>query len=699
MAFSQSRKEVVQEFSWTAVEQRAVDTARVLAMDAVNRAGSGHPGTAMSLAPAAHLLFQSVMRHDPSQPDWSGRDRFVLSAGHACLSQYIQLYLTGYGLELADIEAYRTWGSVTPGHPEFGLTAGIETTSGPLGQGAATAVGMAMAARYERGLFDPGAEPGQSVFDHTIWAMVSDGDLQEGVYLEATSLAGHQKLGNLVFLYDDNRICNDGSTLAAWSENVVARHEACGWHVLEVEPAPSGDIAPQELRAALIEAKSILDRPSLVVLRTTIGWPAPTVGGTSVAHGTPLTTEELAATKRLLGFDPERFFDVDPEVIEYTRRARERGQALRQSWEKRFERWRREHPARAEEFDRIQAKSLPPHWRSKVPIFQPGEYIPTRVASGRVLTALGGVVPELWGGAADVAASMNTTIDESSHFLPEGNPLPGGDRYGRTVNFGVREHAMGAIMNGVTLHGGTRIYGGTYLVFADYMQPALRMAAMMGLPVIHLWSHDSIGVGENGMTHQPIEQLAGLRAMPGFNVVRPADANETAVVWEEILRRQSERPAPHGIALTRQATPVLEINPDAARGGYVVHEATDDPAVILMATGSEVQIALRAQQILEDDGTATRVVSMPCVEWFCEQPATYRESVLPRTVRARVAIEAAASLSWHRFVGDAGRVVGIDRFGECGPYELLYRRFGLTPEAVVAGAREAIEAARVHTTI
>ncbi|ANN15933.1 transketolase [Amycolatopsis orientalis] len=694
-----SRKEIVEELSWSALDHRAVDTARVLAMDAVNRAGSGHPGTAMSLAPAAHVLFQAVMRHDPGQPDWSGRDRFVLSAGHACLSQYIQLYLTGYGLALADIEAYRTWGCVTPGHPEFGLTAGVETTTGPLGQGAAIAVGMAMAARYERGLFDPDTEPGESVFDHTIWAMASDGDLQEGVYLEATSLAGHQKLGDLVVIYDDNRICNDGETLASWSENVVARHEACGWHVREVGPAPSGDIDPRELFAALTEAKSVRDRPSLIVLRTTIGWPAPTVGGTSTAHGTPFSADELAATKRLLGFDPDRHFNVDAEVLEHTRRARERGRAMRRSWEQRFEQWRQDQPRRAQEFDRVQARRLPGRWHTEMPIFEPGQDIPTRVASGRVIAALGGVLPELWGGAADVAASMNTTIDDGSHFLPAGSPLTGADPYGRTVSFGVREHAMAAIMNGVALHGGTKIYGGTYLVFADYMRPALRMAAMMGLPVVHLWSHDSIGVGENGMTHQPIEQLAGLRAMPGFKVVRPADANETALVWQEVLRRQFEDPAPHGIALTRQPTPVLPFDPDAARGGYVAREASEDPEVILIATGSEVQIALLAREILESEGTPARVVSMPCVEWFDEQPAEYRESVLPSAVRARVAIEAAATLSWHRFVGDAGRIIGIDRFGECGPYEVLYRHFGLTPEAVVANARESIEAARVHTTI
>jgi transketolase len=685
----------VEELMWCDSDDLAVATARALVMDAVRQAGSGHPGAAMSLAPAVHLLFQKTMRHDPARPDWPGRDRFVLSPGHACLAQYIQLYFAGYGLELADIAAYRTWACRTPGHPELGLTPGIETTTGPLGQGVAVATGMAMAARYERGLHDPDAASGESVFDHTVWVIASDGDLQEGISQEAASLAGHQQLGNLVMLYDDNRICNDGPTSLAWSEDVVARYTACGWHVLVVAAGPDGDVDPHALHTALTKARSVLDQPSLVVLETTIGWPAPTVAGTSAAHGTPLSDEEIAETKRRLGLDPGRRFHVAPDVLDHVRRVRYRAGALRRAWSERFARWREAHPGRAEEYDRMSARRLPENWSSALPVFRPGGAIPTREACGEVMAALGKLLPELWGGAADVAASMNTTIDEGSHFLPEDTGVPGAHPYGRTVHFGVREHAMGAIMNGIALHGTTRIYGGTYLVFADYLQPAVRMAAMMRLPVVHLWSHDSIGVGENGMTHQPIEQLAGLRAVPGFCVVRPADANETTVVWREIVRRQQDCPAPHGIALSRQPVQVLAPHSGAARGGYVAaRESAVRPDVILIATGSEVQVALAAKDLLEARGTPARVVSMPCVEWFDEQDPGYRESVLPSGVRARVAVEAGVTLTWHRFVGDAGRVVGIGSFGACGPAPVLFEEFGITPDAVVAKARESIAATR-----
>ncbi|MFF0513052.1 transketolase [Streptomyces sp. NPDC004250] len=682
-------------FAWTELDRRAVDTARVLAADAVQKVGNGHPGTAMALAPAAYTIFQKVMRHDPADPEWTGRDRFVLSPGHTSLTLYTQLYLAGYEVELDDLRAFRTHGSKTPGHPEYGHTAGVETTTGPLGQGVANAVGMAMAARYERGLFDPAAPAGESPFDHTVWAIVSDGDLQEGVSAEASSLAGHQRLGNLVLLYDDNHISIEGDTATAFSEDVLKRYEAYGWHTHRVEPAENGDVDVRALYEALTAAQAETGRPSIIALRTIIAWPAPNARNTEASHGSALGADEVAATKRVLGFDPERSFEVADEVLAHTREALDRGAEAHAAWDKRIAAWRGEQPERAELFDRVVAGRLPDGWEDALPVFETGRSVATRAASGKVLQALGPVLPELWGGSADLAGSNNTTIDKTSSFLPEGNPLPEADPYGRTIHFGIREFSMAAEMNGIALHGNTRVYGGTFLVFSDYMRNAVRMSALMQLPVTYVWTHDSVGLGEDGPTHQPVEHLAALRAIPGLNVVRPADANETATAWAEILRRHATHPAPHGLALTRQGVPVYEPNPDAARGGYVLAEAsTGTPDVVLIATGSEVQLAVAAREALEAEGTPTRVVSMPSVEWFEEQPRAYREGVLPPTVRARVAVEAGIGLTWHRYVGDAGRIVSLEHFGASADAETLFAEFGFTADHVAAAARESLAAAR-----
>ncbi|MEI5101008.1 transketolase [Streptomyces sp. PmtG] len=682
-------------FEWTETDQRAVDTARLLAADAVQKVGNGHPGTAMSLAPAAYTLFQKVMRHDPADPEWTGRDRFVLSPGHTSLTLYTQLFLSGYELGLDDLKAFRTQGSKTPGHPEYGHTAGVETTTGPLGQGAANAVGMAMAARYERGLFDPDAPRGTSPFDHTIWAIVSDGDLQEGVSAEASSLAGHQKLGNLVFVYDDNHISIEGDTQTAFSEDVLKRYEAYGWHVLRIAPRADGDIDVHALYEALAAARAETERPSLIAMRTVIAWPAPNARNTEASHGSALGAEEVAATKRVLGFDPERSFEVADEVLAHTRGALDRGAEAHAAWDKRIAAWRADQPERAALLDRVVAGRLPEGWERALPAFEPGTPVATRAASGKVLQALGPVLPELWGGSADLAGSNNTTIDKASSFLPEGNPLPEADPYGRTIHFGIREFSMAAEMNGIALHGNTRVYGGTFLVFSDYMRNAVRMSALMQLPVTYVWTHDSIGLGEDGPTHQPVEHLASLRAIPGLNVVRPADANETAIAWREILRRGTDRPAPHGLALTRQGVPAYAANEQAAKGGYVLAEASKDtPDVLLIATGSEVRLAVEARERLEAEGVAARVVSMPSVEWFEEQDQGYKDSVLPPSVRARVAVEAGIALTWYRYVGDAGRVVSLEHFGASADAATLFAAYGFTAENVVAKARESLAAAR-----
>ncbi|MFF8742279.1 transketolase [Streptomyces californicus] len=690
---------------WGELDVRAVDTVRVLAADAVQKAGHGHPGTAMSLAPLAYLLFQQVMRHDPADDQWIGRDRFVLSCGHSSLTLYIQLYLSGYGMELSDLEALRTWGSATPGHPEYRHTRGVEITTGPLGQGLASAVGMAMGGRRERGLLDPDAPTGTSPFDHHVYVVASDGDLMEGVTSEASSLAGHQELGNLIVFYDSNHISIEDDTDISFSEDVTARYASYGWHVQTVDFTRTGDYVEDvdALLAAVEAAKGETGRPSLILLRTIIGWPAPTKQNTGKAHGSALGDEEVAATKKLLGFDPDADFAVEDDVLEHAREVRERGAEAHRAWEPGYQEWRSAHPERAELLDRLREQRLPDGWTASLPVFDADpKGIATRKASGDVLTALAPVLPELWGGSADLAGSNNTTMEGEPSFVPESKQtgeFPG-NPYGRTLHFGIREHAMGAILNGIALQSLTRPYGGTFLIFSDYMRPAVRLAALMKLPVTYVWTHDSIGLGEDGPTHQPVEQLAALRAIPGLDVVRPADANETAVCWRTVLEHD-DRPA--GLALTRQPLPVLERGAGdgayasadgAARGGYVLVDSRGEtPDVILVATGSEVHIALEARELLAADGHDARVVSLPCREWFAEQPYAYQDEVLPPGVRARVSVEAAVAQGWRDVVGDAGRMVSLEHFGASAPYERLYEEFGITPAAVAEAARDSIRAA------
>lgn len=678
---------------WAEIDSVAVDTARVLAADAVQKVGNGHPGTAMSLAPLAYTLFQRVMRHDPSDTHWMGRDRFVLSCGHSSLTLYIQLYLGGFGLELSDIEALRTWGSKTPGHPEFRHTKGVEITTGPLGQGLASAVGMAMAARYERGLFDPDAAPGESPFDHYIYVIASDGDIQEGVTSEACSLAGVQQLGNLIVFYDHNKISIEDDTAIALCEDTAARYRAYGWHVQEVE----GGENVTGIEEAIAGAKAVTDKPSFISLRTIIGYPAPEKMNTGAAHGAALGNDEVAATKKALGFDPDKSFEVREDVITHTRGLVARGKEARADWQSQFEAWAAREPERKALLDRLIAGELPEGWDADLPYWEPGsKAVATRAASGKVLSAVGPKLPELWGGSADLAGSNNTTMDDVKSFGPASISTKDytADPYGRTLHFGIREHAMGSILSGIVLHGPTRAYGGTFLQFSDYMRPAVRLAALMDIDPIYVWTHDSIGLGEDGPTHQPIEHLAALRAIPRLSVVRPADANETAYAWRTVLARGADS-GPVGMVLSRQNLPILEgTDPEGvARGGYVLGGAGEDaalPDVVLIATGSEVQLAVEAQKLLADKDINARVVSMTCLEWFESQPVEYRDAVLPPAVSARVAVEAGVAQCWHKLVGDTGEIVSIEHYGESADYQTLFREFGFTPEAVVAAAERTL---------
>lgn len=658
-------------------------------MDAVQKVGNGHPGTAMSLAPAAYLLYQRFMRHDPADPQWLGRDRFVLSNGHSSLTQYIQLYLSGYGLELEDLESFRTGGSKTPGHPEFGHTVGIETTTGPLGQGLGTAVGMAMDGRYVRGLFDPLADLGKSPFDHRIWVFAGDGCMEEGITSEASSLAGHQKLGNLIVIYDDNHISIEGNTELALSEDVVARYESYGWHTQRVDLGLDGDVDVQALAAALQAAADEHGRPSLISLRTIIAWPAPDAQNTAKSHGSALGAEEVAKTKRAMGMDPEKTFDVDPEVLSHAREVGARGAAAHAEWNETFAAWKAANADKVALLDRLLAKELPAGLEDAMPTFDPASAMATRKASGTCINAIAEVMPEFWGGSADLGESNLTTIESAGSFLPATTRHENSGPYGRVVHFGIREHAMGAALNGMALGGLTRPFGGTFLVFSDYMRGAVRLAALMQVPVTYVWTHDSIGLGEDGPTHQPVEHLAALRAMPGLDVVRPADANETSVCWLQVLKNR--RPA--GLALTRQNVPTLDADAvaGATKGGYVLAEAEGgQPQVILMATGSEVQLAVAARETLQSEGIPTRVVSMPCTEWFDEQSAEYRDSVLPKDVTARVSVEAGRAMPWYKYVGTQGRCISLEHFGASADYKLLYEEFGITADAVVDAAKASL---------
>jgi transketolase len=684
---------------WTPADKRAVDLVRVLAMDSVQKVGNGHPGTAMSLAPAAYLLYQRVLRHDPADPKWPGRDRFVLSCGHSSLTLYIQLYLSGYAVSLDDLKAFRTWGSITPGHPEYGLTPGVETTTGPLGQGLGNAVGMAMAARRERGLLDPDAAPGESPFDHFVYSIVSDGDIEEGVTHEASALAAVQELGNLIVIWDDNRISIEDNTVIAKSEDVGARYEAYGWHVQHVDWVGDGsgyDENVQALYDAVLAAKAVTDKPSFIVLRTIIGWPAPTKQNTMAAHGSALGDAEVAATKEILGFDPAVTFPVEEEALNRAREVAARGKAVHAEWDAQFATWEKENPERGSLFARLSSRSLPDGWEAALPVFPPdAKGTGTRRSSGKILTALAPVLPELWGGSADLAESNNTTMEGEPSFLPPSrqSEMWPGNPYGRTLHFGIREHGMGAILNGITLSGLTRPYGGTFLQFSDYMRGAVRLAALMEIPVTFVYTHDSIGLGEDGPTHQPVEHLWSLRNIPGLDIVRPADANETAIAWKTILQKTD---GPAAICLSRQNVPTFDrtvyASADAtARGAYVMADGTD---VILIGTGSEVQIAVAARELLAAEGISARVVSMPSVEWFKAQDASYQEEVLPAAIRARVSVEAGITPPWKAFVGDAGESVGVDHFGASASEAVLYKEFGITAEAVAAAARASIAKAR-----
>ena len=687
---------------WTADDDRAVDTARLLAADAVQKVGNGHPGTAMSLAPAAYLLFQRFLAHDPADPAWLGRDRFVLSCGHSSLTLYIQLFLSGYGVTLDDLQTFRTWGSLLPGHPEVHHTPGVETTTGPLGQGLATAVGMAMSARYERGLLDPAAAPGDSIFDHTVWVIASDGDLEEGVTSEASSLAGTQKLGNLVVIWDDNRISIEDDTAIAFSENVAARYEAYGWHVQHVDMNADGSVNVPALAEAMERAQAETTRPSFIQLRSIIGWPAPTLRNTFKAHGSALGAAEVAATKELLGFDPEQSFVVKDAVLTRSRAVADRGAALRAEWDAAYGAWRVAEPERAALLDRLVAGDLPD---LELPTFAAGKDVSTRKVSGEVIQAIAAQLPEFIGGSADLAESNNTTIEGGQSFLPEGTAVSatspfGGSQspYGRILHFGVREHAMGSALNGMSLSGLLRPFGGTFMVFSDYMRGAVRLSAIMQTPVTYVWTHDSIGLGEDGPTHQPVEHLWSLRAIPGLDVIRPADANEVAVAWEQILRNR--RPA--GLVLTRQNVPTFERSPEhgasaegVAKGGYVLADSKSGSVdVILIATGSEVQLAVAARDQLEAAGIGTRVVSMPCTEWFEAQPQSYRDEVLPPSVTARVSVEAGIAQGWWKYLGTHGRAVSLEHFGASADAGTLFREFGFTPEAITAAAQESLAATR-----
>ena len=674
---------------WDKLDDQAVVISRALAMDAVQKVGNGHPGTAMALAPVAYTLFQRILKHDPANPNWLGRDRFVLSAGHSSLTLYIQLFLSGYGLELSDLQSFRTAGAKTPGHPEFGHTDGVEITTGPLGSGISSAVGMAMAARYEMGLFDP--ESQTSLFDHDIWVIASDGDLQEGISSEACSLAGTQELGNLKVIYDDNRISIEGDTHVAFTEDVSLRFKAYGWNVVEVAALSNGDVDQVALENAMLKIQAEKSKPSLIRLKTVIAWPAPKAQGTAESHGSALGADEVAATKIALGLDPDKSFDVPDSVLKHSRKILGRGAALKAQWDNEFAIWAKSNPEKSELLNRLQTRQLPKNWDAVIPTFESGKDLATRAASGKIINAIATVLPEFWGGSSDLAGSNNTTINGGGSFLPTTSKMKDANPYGRIVHFGIREHAMGAILNGIALHGLTRAFGGTFLVFSDYMRGAVRLAALMNIPSVFIWSHDSIGLGEDGPTHQPVEHIASLRLIPNLAIVRPADANETAIAWREIITRDK----PVGLALSRQNLPVFERSASnsaegVAKGAYVIAEPTSAPDVILIATGSEVHVAIEASKLLAEEKISARVVSAPCLEWFEEQSDSYKEQVLPKHLRARVSIEAGVGTGWQKYVGDNGEIISLEHFGASASAGTLFKEYGFTAENIVAAAKRTI---------
>jgi transketolase len=674
---------------WTAQDDQAVAYARALAADAVQKVGNGHPGTAMSLAPVAYNLFQRHLVHDPSDAQWLGRDRFILSCGHSSLTLYIQLYLSGYGLEMKDLESFRTWGSLTPGHPEYGHTAGVEMTTGPLGQGVATAVGMAMAARYERGLLDPAAPAQQSIFDHTIWVICSDGDLQEGVSAEAHSLAGTQELGNLNVIYDDNRISIEGDTHNAFTEDVSTRYRAYGWHVIDVAAAGDGSVDIAALDAAMVAAKNENSKPSLIRMKSVIAWPAPKARGTAASHGSALGEDEIKQTKIALGLNPDEHFAMPADVLAHARLVKTRGAQVRAQWNAKFDQWRASNPDKATLLDRLQTRSLPAGWDSKLPVFAPGKDVATRAASGEVINAIAAVLPEFWGGSADLAGSNNTSIKGGGSFLPASSSIDGANPYGRIIHFGIREHAMASILNGITLHGLTRSFGGTFAVFSDYMRPAVRLAALMQIPATFVWTHDSIGVGEDGPTHQPIEHFAALRAIPGLDVIRPGDANEVTEAWKKIITRDRAC----GILLSRQNLPVFDRTvcqpaSGTAHGAYVLKDLPN-PKAILIATGSEVSLAIDTQAALATEGINVRVVSAPCLEWFAEQDQSYKDSVLSPGV-VKISIEVGIAQGWRELIGDSGVAISLEHYGASADAKRLFKEFGFSVDNVAAVVKKAI---------
>jgi len=676
--------------NWSEMDDLVVAHARALAADAVQKVGNGHPGTAMSLAPVAYTLFQRHLIHDPSDPQWVGRDRFILSCGHSSLTLYTQLFLSGYGLEMKDLQEFRTWGSLTPGHPEFGHTAGVEMTTGPLGQGVATAVGMAMAARYERGLLDPQAPTGDSVFDHSIWVICSDGDLQEGVSAEASSLAGTQELGALNVIYDDNRISIEGDTHNAFTEDVSARYRAYGWHVIDVAAASNGNVDIAALDAAMVAAKKETTKPSLIRMKSVIAWPAPKAQGTAGSHGSALGDEEIAATKAALGLNPEEKFAMPADVLAHARLVKDRAATVRKAWDAQFATWQASNPEQAKLLERLRAKALPAGWDSDIPTFAPGKDVATRAASGQVINAIAKHLPEFWGGSSDLAGSNNTSIEGGGSFLPSSSAIKGAHPYGRIIHFGIREHAMGSILNGIALHGLTRSFGGTFAVFSDYMRPAVRLAALMNIPSTFVWTHDSIGVGEDGPTHQPIEHFAALRAIPGLDVVRPGDANEVAESWKKILTRGRAA----GILLSRQNLPVLdrtECEPatGTAKGAYILKDA-QNPQAVLIATGSEVSLAIDVQSALASQGIAVRVVSAPCLEWFSEQNQSYKDQVLPPSIKLKVSIEVGIAQGWHQLIGDSGIAISLEHYGASADAKRLFKEFGFSVEAIVTKIKAAL---------
>ena len=679
--------------SWTELDDKAVAIARALAADAVQKVGNGHPGTAMSLAPVAYTLFQRFLKHDPKRSDWLGRDRFVLSCGHSSLTLYIQLFLSGYGLELKDLQEFRTAGSLTPGHPEFGHTNGVEITTGPLGSGISSAVGMAMAARFEKGLFDPKSTT--TLFDHNIWAICSDGDLQEGVSAEASSLAGTQGLGNLKVIYDDNRISIEGDTHVSFTEDVAARYRAYGWNVIEVPALKDGNVDRIALEDAMSAAEKESTKPTLIRLHTVIAWPAPHAQGTSKSHGSALGADEVAATKIALGLDPELSFQVPAEILAHARNVMNRGAELSAAWDKDFETWKSANPDKAALLERLRNRELPKDWDAQLPVFEAGKDIATRAASGKVINAIAEALPEFWGGSADLAESNNTTIEGSPSFLPSTSQMKNVDPFGRLVHFGIREHAMGAILNGIALHGLSKPFGGTFLVFSDYMRGAVRLAALMDIPVSFVWTHDSIGLGEDGPTHQPIEHIASLRLIPNFAMIRPADANETTIAWSEVIRRSK----PVGFALSRQNLPVYDRTvygsaEGVRRGAYILCDTPATPDVLLIATGSEVSVAVAAAELLAKDGVFARVISAPCLEWFAQEDSAYQESVLPSSIKARVSVEAGVSAGWREWVGDAGEIIALDHFGASASAGHIFKEFGFTSENVASAAKKSIAKAK-----